>query len=617
MSKVISIKEVIGVFFSFCAFFALQLITTGARSALITFAAAFFFLCLIFVSKGRLYKPGKWSLKTVCLVLMILLIGNIYASADITPSIMARIGLSDSPTCCITVQGFLSVLSIPALVYLVFFSLRTDYTHPLGRFSSLSKPFFLCCNFIAFAGIAAMIYASFSYSIGLDEDSTLAMIKADYGRLMDLVYMDALHPPLYYLFLKFSTYILCSIFPELPLIFASKLLSVVPYLFFVIICLTFIKKIWGNCVAGLSLVAVCCMPRMLEIGINIRMYAWTSLWVMCCYLQAYCIMQKSTLFRWFLFAVFGLLALYTNYWGGIAVGFVYLYMCIWCIRVDRKSLVKWVISVIISVTGFLPWLTYVIGSARMLGTHSWFMEISINNICGLLICYTQNVILIMGILVCLYMMTRKYRGSAYSLQCSGFAMVGIGIPILMLGFAIVVGLVYAPILRAHHLIPGLFTMWLGVCISIYYVGNINLKKYVMILILSTAIVNIVCFIYDEKIQAASSLAFINDYKDDAYIAFVSSSEPRAQTVTQLLNHPSYVYKRVVAPLYKAAYSPQLKELSDTSEIRKIISSGKKVYYIADKPEDAEAFSEETKLELHKVNSYSIRGMWYIYQVLSI
>lgn len=239
---------------------------------------------------------------------------------------------------------------------------------------------------VCIVSYSILIWQCFNPSIIGDETFSMSLTK---GSFIDIIRNTArdVHPPLYYLILKFVISFL-SLF-GIPAVYAGKLTSALPLLLLVIVSFTAIRKRFGMYTSCLFAVCLTGMSGMQDFAVFIRMYSWAMLFVTMAYLSAYdlvCATQDNALsFRKRVqsgipFVLYSLLAAYTHYFACIAVSGVYFALLIYFVFCDRKHIREWLLYLLASVIGYLPWLNVTLRQVMTVKDGYWIEPITFDTL---------------------------------------------------------------------------------------------------------------------------------------------------------------------------------------------------------------------------------------------
>lgn len=200
------------------------------------------------------------------------------------------------------------------------------------------------------------ILLCFSRDIWYDELFTVSMAEHSYGELIRFTAADV-HPPLYYMIVKFFSDLCKLIVPGAGTVIPAKLVSTLPYLLLLLYSVTWIRKRWGIFTGGLFLFCVTAMPQLPAYTVEVRMYGWALLFVTAAFWHAHgCLTENRRYCHGIALVLYGLAAAYTQYFAAVAVGMVYLYLLVMFLCRDRRRLREWICYAAVSVVGYVPWL---------------------------------------------------------------------------------------------------------------------------------------------------------------------------------------------------------------------------------------------------------------------
>ena len=144
------------------------------------------------------------------------------------------------------------------------------------------------------------------------------------------------HPPLYYIIIKFVTFILTSLNIKYNTIFLLKLLSAVPYLLILIVSGIKLKNEYDWLTIGLFTILIAIMSNFLLMYVSIRMYTYSVLFLLLSFYYLNDVIKESSTKSWVLFTLFTLLGAYTHYYTAISSSL--LYFCLLGYYLFNKNL---------------------------------------------------------------------------------------------------------------------------------------------------------------------------------------------------------------------------------------------------------------------------------------
>ena len=185
----------------------------------------------------------------------------------------------------------------------------------------------LCSIALILFGVFVLITMSLNRFIGYDESYTLSLIKHS---CLDVIRITALdvHPPLYYLILKFLTA------PFSYHLIAVKLADFVPIILLIVLAKTWFGRIID---ANWYIFALLTIPVVQTYVIpEIRMYGWIAVFVSVSVMAALEIERGHRGF-YFIFWISGLCAAYCHYFALVTIVCIYIALfLILILKKDRK-----------------------------------------------------------------------------------------------------------------------------------------------------------------------------------------------------------------------------------------------------------------------------------------
>lgn len=361
--------------------------------------------------------------------------------------------------------------------------------HPT-RFEQI---FFCAGCLLAVAGIIVLVLASLNDSIWSDEAFSIRLTQLPFTQMISLTARDV-HPPLYYLSLRFFSGVLRMLIPSLSVVMAAKLHSVGYVLLLAILLAVKLRKAQGMLVAGLSLALLFLSSSFLSYGIEIRMYTMAAFFVTGAAISACSLLHINAMtMRPYLPLVFWTLAAsYTNYYACIAVFFLWLYLfgilCIRRIRTSKrdtdcmKPLFAFFYSSGLTVLLYLPWLVIAFRQFREIsGNESYWIEplsrytivswllFVFNNYPLLFLCMT---LILTSVVISFISKDRSEQEHVRDAFLYGTGIVGTGL------FGLTISLLFRPVFFERYLLPAFPAMWIG--IAMIFILMINRLKTVSV-----------------------------------------------------------------------------------------------------------------------------------------
>jgi len=218
-------------------------------------------------------------------------------------------------------------------------------------------------------GAIFILLGAFHTEVWYDEAYTISLIRHDISEIIRIDNNDV-HPVLYYLLLKAVT----IIFGESILV--CRLFSVVAGIIMAILGYTHIRKDFGAKTGFFYSFLTLFLPFMAMYGQEIRMYTWTMLFVTLSGIYAYRIIKNYKIKNWILFAIFSLAAAHSHYYGLVAVAIINLMIILYIAfskkQIEKKKyIVTYLITALVQILGYLPWLFVFIKQATAVSKGYW------------------------------------------------------------------------------------------------------------------------------------------------------------------------------------------------------------------------------------------------------
>ena len=208
--------------------------------------------------------------------------------------------------------------------------------------------------------VALRIYHITSFSIWGGEAFSMIGVRQDWSGMFSYVIADIVHPPLFYILLKLwialggESLLWLKLFPVL-----TSLALLVP---FYLLCRELSFQLLEM---SLALLLAGVNGYLIHYAQELRMYSLFTFLTMCSFwLFIRLLKSPGETPRELLWLTFvNLLAIYSHYYGWLAVGMEVLFLLIW----RRDRLLKFSLSGLFLLLVFSPWAYFVIGEAQSIG----------------------------------------------------------------------------------------------------------------------------------------------------------------------------------------------------------------------------------------------------------
>lgn len=412
--------------------------------------------------------------------------------------------------------------------------------------------------------------------IGLwaDEIYSLAIIKMPLNEFFNYSLRDV-HPILYYVFLKIFT----KIFYFIDFTYAGKLFSLIPILLIGVLSITKIRKNFGMLTAGLFFLCICSMPRILTSALEVRMYSWGLFLITASWIYVYEIINDSTWKKWVILTILTILSAYTHYFSAVSSFAIYLITLIYIIRKNRELLKNWILSTIICIVSYIPWLTIAYYQILNVNNGYWIENITFKTVISYIYyifspafdVIRNNDLVEPTILGTLLLFSFIYLFFKYNDEFTiNTLLVFILVPLI----GIIISIIKQPIFHARYLIPVLGCFWL--LFSILLTKSFkNFKSFIPItmLIIIIGIMGVFAYIPIHDMDVT-----VSEMNHD-YISKTGENN------VIIINYEDvyFPYFCYFAPNnHHIIYSPRESNLSDLLNSQDIINlknNGSKIYYI--------------------------------------
>lgn len=318
----------------------------------------------------------------------------------------------------------------------------------------------------------------FCNDIWYDELFTVGMIEHSYGELIAFTARDV-HPPLYYCITKVFVDLCKLLYPAADTVIAAKVVSVLPYFIIALYSVTFIRKRFGSFTSGVFLFSVIAMPQLAGYTVEIRMYSWALLFVTATLLHAYGTLtaEKMQRIHGAAMVLYGLAAAYTQYFACVAVVMIYLYVLIVLLFCNRSRVREWFLWVIVSILGYVPWLSVLISQMTAVNQDYWILPLTWRSLGGCVKFLMKpsfsddrlNTVLAVVLFLVYAAVLAVFVTKTQKLYCYGrvqFAIAGIGTLVGLVAFGFLASILVRPIFVYRYMIPAMGCFWLAFAICL-------------------------------------------------------------------------------------------------------------------------------------------------------
>ncbi len=479
-----------------------------------------------------------------------------------------------------------------------------------------SRKFFLFCTTFAIIGIVLQVVFAFSLDIWVDEAFSLAMIRHSYGEMIKLTMQDV-HPPLYYIILKFFVDMAHMLFGEFPSVYAAKFVSAVPYILLFLLCFLKIRKEWNDFGAGMWAVCLVGMQSLFWYGVEVRMYSFGMLFVTLVYFYADAIVRKRKKKDWALFVLFSAAAAYTHYFACVAAAVSWAFLFVWFFIHDKKRLMALGLAAFCTALCYLPWLFTLIQQVEKVSKNYWISDVTlwtlydhVNFIFG----KQFFVFPVCALLLFLGRGLKKYKKNQWHVA---FSLMGISMPFLVTAVGVVVSLLVRPIFVSRYILPALACFWFGCLVACEVCKRKKLIVCFCCMLVMTASYNYVRFIRSEHNGQIQSERLTQLLQTDHNAVFLSSALRMSNILREMSETEISMWGGgETSSVMKQVYGKQQSYYS-VEELFTLFEEGRTVYLVdcpALEGNSIEEILNDSRLKVTDLGTYYAEYNFLVYQV---
>lgn len=340
----------------------------------------------------------------------------------------------------------------------------------------------------------------------VDEYFTLTIVNFNAGELIHTTAADV-HPPLYYLILKFGMYLSGLFGISSHNLHVVRLVSILPYPILMIISYLKIRKDYGWLTAGLFTLALGIMSEFFMYFLIARMYSWAILFILIAFIYTKEIFTTGKIKYWAVVTVASVLCAYTHYFAAISAVCLYLIIIYYVIAKNRSQIKHLCISIAAGVLLYLPWIFTLLNQLTAIHHGFWVPRVIFDSLVQSFGYYAHCgdsvfAVIAILILIAIIYMYKKQLKEKYTID-NFYLMTGFGVYFGTIVLALIVSLTFKPILLARYLMPAAAVLWLAISILISKIEDKKTMVYsfalvCLLLIAGTAhMVNTNMTVYNE------------------------------------------------------------------------------------------------------------------------
>ncbi len=314
----------------------------------------------------------------------------------------------------------------------------------------------------------------------VDEYFTLTLINFDVGEMISLTAADV-HPPLYYLILKFAMTVFGFFGVSAHSIYAVRIVSIIPYAIIMLISYFKIRKDYGWLTAGLFMFSIGVMSQFFFYFLIARMYSWAILFMLVAFIYTKEIYTKGELKYWMIVCIASVLAAYTHYFAGISAACLFLILIYYVIFKNRSQIRNLCISIAAGVLLYAFWLRTLFAQLGAVHHGFWVPRVTVKSLIEDFgyYAYCNNLFfaaIAILILIAIIYMYKKQLNDKYDVD-NFYLLTGLGVYMGTIIIALIVSLTFKPVLLARYLIPASAILWLSIAILINKIEDRRTMMY--------------------------------------------------------------------------------------------------------------------------------------------
>lgn len=339
------------------------------------------------------------------------------------------------------------------------------------------------------------LYCIFNNYLWSDETFSMVITQKSYSDMIYNLSLD-MHPPVYFSILKFGSELFKPIFNG-NIIYSAKFITFLPIILLVVTGYTLVRKLYGDLVSFLFNIFIISMPEMLVFAVEIRMYSYALLFVTLSFLYLIKILRTNKINDWIIFTILTIFSTYTHYFSTFASIFIYLIFMIYILFVNKKYIKRFILSSVIVIISFLPWLYLQIiklFSGGMIDDF-WITKPTIMDVIDYIkfpfsvmkYNYISYVLIITTIFVVFILIYKLFKDKVSNYKYE--ALYALSIIILVTLTGLVISLIIKPIFVKRYMVPSLGLFWLAIAITIgKYIEKDDIKKTLLTIYILSGLV---------------------------------------------------------------------------------------------------------------------------------
>lgn len=342
---------------------------------------------------------------------------------------------------------------------------------------------FFTLSFIIF--IYMLVTPNNQLILHVDEYFTLTLINFNVNDIISITAADV-HPPLYYLILKFAMNVFGFFGISSHNLFAVKLVSIIPFPLIMIISYVKIRKDYGWLAAGLFIFSLGVMSEFFIYFLIARMYSWAILFLLIAFIYTKDIFEKGDIKYWAIVTVASVLCAYTHYFAAISALSLYLFIIYYVVTKNRAQIKHLCVSIVAAVLLYSFWIFTLINQLNAVHKAFWVPRLRIQTLIEAVgyFAYMRDLYIAAAAIIIVFAILLLYKRQLkekYTLD-NFYLLTGIGVYLGTIVLAVIVSLAFKPILLARYLMPAAVVLWLTLSILISKIEDKKTMIYSFVLI---------------------------------------------------------------------------------------------------------------------------------------
>ena len=404
----------------------------------------------------------------------------------------------------------------------------------------------------------------------VDEYFTLTLINFNVSDIISITAADV-HPPLYYLILKFAMNVFGFFGISSHNLFAVKLVSIIPYPIILIISYLKIRKDYGWLTAGLFIFSLGVMSEFFVYFLIARMYSWAILFLLIAFIYTKDIFEKGDLKYWVIVTVASVLCAYTHYFAAISALTLYLFIIYYVLTKKRSQIKKLCISIVSAIILYSFWIVTLFNQLNAVHKAFWVPRLRIETLIQAVgyYAYLNNIIFAVVAILLLFALLFLYKKQLkekYTLD-NFYILTGVGVYVGTIVLAVILSLAFKPILLARYLMPAAVVLWLTISILINKIEDKRIMLYsfaIICLLLISGVGHMVSTNFTVYNEGMTKENIFNEILNDENASVILA---RPNGVMYFLDYSDRMDTYCVS--YTLVFGEKMKDLHNTFDFKEV------------------------------------------------